>query len=714
MHASKGVEVRSKGAAKAGASSRIESGLSISASRFGGDHCGKRPAMLYHPIRWLFACWRARASQKETPIDGETPAWVISTLFHLLLLIAIAFVPILLPDDSITLTLTSSVSQEEVPFQEVHFDNEIPDRIGANSEDGFDASRSESPLLEDVSLVAAPDFDDPAVTDFDLDNLAQIPGGTNLNELMDVRGVAGIGVTGAPGAIDRITQEILLSLEQRKTLVVWLFDQSGSLDGQRKQIHDRLDRIYVELGAIEANRDPAFARHSNVPLLSSVIAFGQNITLRIQQPTADVEEIKRAVAGIQRDNSGAERVFSAIHMAADKFKSIRGSAARRNGPKRNVMFVVFTDEVGDDQEGLEATISLCREHEMPVYVVGVPAPFGRAETIVKWVDPDPGYDQSPQWGRVTQGPESLFPERIKLHFAGSRGEMNSLDSGFGPFSLTRLCYETGGIYFAVHPNRRVGRAVSRRETAKLSSYIEHFFAADVMRKYRPEYVSRQVYSQRLRSNATRAALVNAARMSWIEPMKSPRLTFPKRNDADLAKSLTEAQKSAAKLIPQINALFATLKKGEANRLHELAPRWQAGYDLAMGRILAVMVRTQAYNAMLAQAKRGMTFQEKQNDTWRIRPAEEIGVGSQMGNLADKAREYLNRVVEDHAGTPWALIAQRELQEPLGWQWTEIRTGVNPPPRNAGGGGGGGPARPPRDDQRRMINRPKPKRPPPKL
>ena len=37
-------------------------------------------------------------------------------------------------------------------------------------------------------------------------------------------------------------------------------------------------------------------------------------------------------------------------------------------------------------------------------------------------------------------------------------------AGFGPFALTRLCYETGGIYFAVHPNRTLHGPVSKQET----------------------------------------------------------------------------------------------------------------------------------------------------------------------------------------------------------------------------------------------------------
>ena len=108
---------------------------------------------------------------------------------------------------------------------------------------------------------------------------------------------------------------------------------------------------------------------------------------------------------------------------------------------------------------------------IPVYVIGVPAPFGRKETQMKWIDPDPKFDQSPQWGMVEQGPESLLPERIKLSFAGSKADEEPMDSGFGPYALTRLCFETGGIYFAVHPNRSLTKTVSRGETAAFSSHL---------------------------------------------------------------------------------------------------------------------------------------------------------------------------------------------------------------------------------------------------
>ena len=44
----------------------------------------------------------------------------------------------------------------------------------------------------------------------------------------------------------------------------------------------------------------------------------------------------------------------------------------------------------------------------------------------------------------------------------------------------------------------------------------------------------------------------------------------------------------------------------------------------------------------------------------------------------EAQKLLRRVIEDHPTTPWALLAERELKDPLGFKWVE--TYVQPRPR----------------------------------
>ncbi len=148
------------------------------------------------------------------------------------------------------------------------------------------------------------------------------------------------------------------------------------------------------------------------------------------------------------------------------------------------------------------------------------------------------------------------------------------------------------------------------------------------------------------------------------------------------------------------------------RQKEKTLRWKAGFDLALGRVLAQKVRTETYNAMLAQAKRGMTFADSKNNTWVLEPSDQISVGSKWQSQADLARELLTVVRTEHKGTPWELLASEELKVPLGWRWKEDYTNLDPPTPRSPGNNNNVP-RPGRDDEARMINK-APKRPVPKL
>lgn len=659
--------------------------------------------------------WQEKTGEDDTPFDGDAPVWVVSMVVHLVLMLVLAFITIAAKEPALLLTIASPLEQEKeekIELPEMFAPSEQPSvEIGANSVMGTEMALSEAPIVSSISEIPSPQqFEEiPEVATVEVNNALLQATGLTYNQNRAVKGHVGAGETGAVGAIDRITHEILLSLDERPTLVVWMFDQTASLIPQRKAIHDRFDRIYEELGVIEAAGNPAFKKHEDKPLLTAVVGFGKGVTLFTKKPTDNLAEIKQCVLEMPNDDSGEEKVFAATFSSAEAFKGYRLPDAATGKPKRNVMLIAFTDEAGSDQQGLDDTVKLCRRYEMPVYVVGVPAPFGRKESKMKWVDPDPKYNQEPQWGIVEQGPESYLPERIKLEFSGGQRDEDDIDSGFGPYSLTRLCYETGGIYFAVHPNRNVNKAVSRNETAAFSSHLTHFFDPEVMRKYRPDYVSLAEYQKRLGQNKARLALVNASQNSLVAPVERQEMRFVKRDEASFSNALTEAQKGAAKLEPVVNVLYDMLKQGESDRPKETTPRWQAGYDLAMGRVLAVKVRTETYNAMLAAAKRGLKFKNEKNNTWILVASDEISVGSQAEKMAAKAREYLEGVVKEHPHTPWAYLAERELKTPLGFTWKEEFTNLAPERMGAGGN-----AAAPAADAAMMLKKEAPRRPLPKL
>jgi len=616
--------------------------------------------------------WKPGAWPGNLPSPREMAACGVSFAIHLAVLVVLSSIILAVPiRESLTLTtLPLDALDEDLVAQEFHFSPEPQENVGTLGDKGLDAARPTAPVQAASSQIAYELEPTTAVGEIQVQEFDRtVLESPNIPENVIVKGAGSVGTTGAMGAVDRITHEILLSLDERPTLVVWLFDQSGSLKPQRESIAKRFDRVYDELLVIEKSGNEAF-KHGEKPLLTAIAEFGSTVQLLTPKPTDDLAEIKAAVRAVSDDTAGRENVFQSVGFLAEKFRHHRLAK-----PRHNVMIVVFTDEAGDDITALDATVDVCRKYEMPVYVIGVPAPFGRQTAYVKYVDPDPNFDQTPMKAPVHQGPESLMPERIMLLFGGRAEDEEQMDSGFGPYGLCRLASETGGLYFTVHPNRKTGKRIEPWETAAMSSHLVSFFDERVMRNYRPDYVPTQDYYQLVKSNAAYTALVEASQLSATTPMENVRLRFPRIDDAQFARDLSNAQRAAAKLEPKTNALVALLRQGERDREEVTTPRWQAGFDLAIGRALAVNVRTEGYNAMLAEAKQGLKFKEEQSDTWELRPADSVTVSSALAKDAADAKKYLERVVAEHKGTPWAVDAAQELKQPLGWEWHESFTDV---------------------------------------
>ncbi len=667
--------------------------------------------MLTAVRRW----WQVKSGRVDTPVVMDVPWWIVSLVLHVTVLVALA--KILLPaehDKNIRLVAdTEDTVNLDVVEPEVRFDEIKPLSIGENALDDIQFSETAVALLEmereDFLENIQPQSD---IGELMLEESFELANADRISTV-PVKGSVGNSVASASGAVDRITEEIILSMEQRDTMVVWLFDRSPSMMEQRTEIAERLEKIYAELDKLASFGSANAKSKDQRPLLTQVYAFGQDFDRMLKEPSDDFAEIRAAFDSITRDDSGTEYVFSAILQTVNDFKALRKVNRLTGDRERNVMIIVVSDEAGDDSARLDECIQKCNQNEFPVYVVGVPAPFGRAETRVKWVDPDPNYDQSPQWAVVSQGPETIMPERLHLEFfTDNFQDYDEIDSGFGPFGLTRLCYETGGIYFAVHPNRKTDRAVRMGETADYSAYLRYFFDPDVMKRYKPDYVSFQTYSQRASSNVCRQALVQAAQLSTVAAMESPARRFTRFEEAQFVTQVSQAQRAAAILEPQIEQLYQILRTGEDDRSRELSPRWTAGYDLAYGRVLAAKVRVESYNAMLAMIKTSLKFEDEKNNTWVLQPAASIETGSAAAKMAEKATELLQRVVDDHPGTPWAMLAEKELEISIGWKWTETFTEPpRPPEERPNANNNNNTPAPPQPMENAM---PKPRRAPPKL
>lgn len=456
-------------------------------------------------------------------------------------------------------------------------------------------------------------------------------------------------VGGVEGAIDRMAFEIANSLREKKTLVVWLFDVSPSLHVRREKIADRVENIYNQLNALNVGADKA--------LKTAVVTFGEKHNVLTKDPLDDTGDVIKTVRGIKSEESGKENVFEAVS------KSTRTFLNYRTKQQRAMMVIVVTDEAGSDLQNLEQAIVDTKRYGIKCYVIGDGAPLGRqkveseftlenGETVI---------------GVMDRGPESYFQQRLRMPYWGANGyDLENIPSGFGPYALTRLCAETNGLYLIAEGNGRAN--------------IDPI----VMRSYPPDYRPIPTLEADLRTNRAKLALVEVCNQYQVDNIPLPTTVFPAENDNVLRTAITDAQRPLAELDYKLDGLLQKLQAGEKDRAKITEARWRATYDLALGRVLAMRVRSYGYNMMLAEMKSSpKRFEKPGSNQWRLVPSKDITSGAATKKMSNQAAEYLKRVIDEHAGTPWAILAEREYNTPMGWEWKENT--YNPPPQMKNGG-----------------------------
>lgn len=575
----------------------------------------------------------------------EVPAWFISLGVHLLILFALASITRITLLDSEHAIISSIEELDPEVFQ---LDPTISDVVG---------TAGDTNILS-PSLAAAPEtskdqqeaMKNQLETDIETpepvfnDELTQ-PAQEELTAAVEVTGETdrpgGVG-----GAIDRLTLEIAAAAKEKKLLVVWLFDVSPSVSKRRNAIADRFENVYKQLGILEA------AENEN-SLKTAVAAFGATTQFITKDPVSDVKEVVSQIRSIKPDTSGDENVFAAVNMVSKRWLSYKKQG------RRNMMVIVVTDEAGSDAEkNLEDTILLTKRNGIKCYVVGNAAPFGQREVTTTF-EIEPGVEVP----AVSEtGPETVMSERVKMPFWGqSSYKFRQLSSGYGPYGLTRLCAETNGIYFITQDTEG-----------------PTFEAAD-MRGYHPDYISIRDYQRKLEKNAAKLALVKTATATRLSKRRlpTPTLQFPASTDNVLRVAITAAQKPVSELDYGLNEIQMMLEQGLKDRKKITEPRWRANYDLALGRVLAIRVRAFGYNTILADMKSSpKAFTKKGYNAWNLVPAKDVKSSPSVRKLGKQAKELLNGVIDDHPGTPWAYLAAKELDQPLGWAWEEMKMNLD--------------------------------------
>jgi len=445
-------------------------------------------------------------------------------------------------------------------------------------------------------------------------------------------------------ALSHIASEVADARKLKQTLIVWLLDRSGDSSSVSRIVGSRASSV-ARASAVRVKKHGS----QPAPLLTAVVAFGEKVEFLTPKPIDDPFRADSLAGGFSEEGTMSRTTFAAVNQAADKFLPYR-----RKGYE--VLMVIVGNNFSRDWDQFEEAVPKLRRQEVTVFGIGQAVPFYR-----QW-----HADNRPN--SVAKVPASLPLESqdiegIDLGLPGGQADIDLTDSGYGPFGLERICRATLGRFYRL----RTGNESTGWQRAA-NGDVE----PELLRRFAPDYVGDRQYQDLLGANQACMSLHNASVLPHADPLGGVSLVFSKQKDeATLARMLTSAQHRAAEKSPDMDPIYNALAPGEADRPKLTSPRWQAEFDLAMGRILATKVRIDGYNAQLAVIKSGKAFANpKDSTTWVLKHSDGVKGNSALDKMAQKARMYLGRVAKDDVGTPWAQMAQRELSELIGWEWTE--------------------------------------------
>ena len=399
----------------------------------------------------------------------------------------------------------------------------------------------------------------PSTPDADLYGGGRIAG----DPLFDVKE---IGV-----ALDQLAREILRHLKDHKVTVVWLFDESISMQDDQRTILEKFDRVSSEL---KKNIEPG--KKSAGALNHAIVGFGQSIDFVLKKPTLDIDEIGRAIKKLRTDMSGVENTMQAITQTIDSYAGLIGK-------DRKMLLVLVTDESSDDGADVEEARAALKKYKVPLYVIGRQSLFGYQFAHHRYVDPITKDVYHPL---IHRGPETADVEIYQ--WDGLYDRWDEQPSGFAPWELARLTKDSGGIYFLL-PSEEFMR-VRQREQA---------YSIVQLKEYLPEYDNRLVYIQNRTSSDLRRSLfqIVTETKGYIY-----RRDFP-IDAGELGQAAApEIDKATAKL----NSLLEIQKRIEAlKKIRERDPekRWQAHFDLIMAQTVAFQVKAYEYRALMANILR---------------------------------------------------------------------------------------------------------------
>ena len=607
----------------------------------------------------------ARGGNAITSFFRDSPFLFVSLVVHVVILVLLTFFTVSTPP-TVAVRIPLPMEVVEIPEEVPPLRREENLALGATATGGlgYGASAEAS-----ESLTAAVSKTSPVeIAKVNLVGVSTAVSAGSEGDFEKAGGefqlAPGKGGKTVGGAVDQFAIVTLNSLMRGKTLVVLLVDQSRSIVyGDLPLVIQRMDHYFKEM----ENNLPAGMESRGEWVVAS---FGRTCEIR-GEPSSDLAYVKNRLASVTVDTSGVENVGEAVQTVLRRFAG-RGY--------KYILIAALTDEAGDDINNpavLERVTAEMRRAGARFFVFGNESVFCARQKlivftlkqeIVRGPDRDAirGFEGRTIYGWADGGPECPRPE---LWWGANwglwsvwGGAFNNLASGFGMYGLNRMVLATGGTYFLVKPE-------SKYDEEKLYG------------RYKPDMCSMLEYDQRM----VRSRLRRELTQTWKE-MGYFYLSYDLRSGQDIETALQKSLSGRAFCAQRARELEAVLRTSEPEAFN--AARWEAHGDITLaelwrfhfmlGQYHEVMRRTwERQGRQLPPGKRFILSRGKVPDDY-------VGP-KQAKEEYDQALQYIERVLNKHKDTPWAVVAGGLKNNVYPWK-CELADIPKPPV-------GGGPAPP---------------------
>src|SRR5207237_590922 len=135
-------------------------------------------------------------------------------------------------------------------------------------------------------------------------------------------------------------------------------------------------------------------------------------------------------------------------------------------------------------------------------------------------------------------------------------------------------------------------------------------------------------------------------------------------------------REVAKSLVVLDDALQDLQQAGTGRDKESSRRWQASYDCVLARLMMQIAYLYEYQSALGKMR--MEFPPRDptvHDGWRLVARPSLQGDSTGKKMAKEAWKILDKVISDHPGTPWAVLARRDRLTALGLEWQPTRLGL---------------------------------------